>query len=67
MLSRVLSETEQQNNAKRRLYERRKGLGEFLRDYVLPLKNLGKMAYPRADDKQVKNDVLLNLAAGTRR
>ena len=40
----VLSGTEQQNNAKRRLYERRQGLGESLRDYVLSLKTLGTMA-----------------------
>ena len=57
----VLSGTEQQNNAKRRLYERRQGLGESLRDYVSSLKTLGTMAYPRADDKQIKNDVLYNL------
>ena len=57
----VLSGTEQQNNAKKRLYERRQGLGESLRDYVLSLKTLGTMAYPRADDKQIKNDVLYNL------
>ena len=38
-----------------------KGLGESLRDYVLSLKNLSTIAYPRADDKQVKNDVLYNL------
>ena len=57
----VLSGTEQQNNAKRCLYERRQGFVESLRDYVLSLKNLGIVAYPRADDKQVKNDVLYNL------
>ena len=53
----VLSGTEQQNNAKRRLYERRQCLGESLRDYVLFFKTLGTMAY----DKQIKNDVLYNL------
>ena len=57
----VLSGTEQQNDAKKRLYERRQGLGESLRDYVLSLKTLGTMAHPRADDKQIKNDVLYNL------
>ena len=57
----VLSGTEQQNNAKRRLYERRQGVGESLRNYVLSLKTLGTMAYPRADDNQIKNDVLYNL------
>ena len=57
----VSSGTEQQNNVKRRLYKRRQGLGESLRDHVLSLKILVTMAYPRADDKQVKNDVLYNL------
>ena len=57
----VLSGTEQRNNAKRHFYERRQGLGESLRDYVLSLKNLGTIAYPRSDDKQVKNDFLYNL------
>ena len=44
----VLSGTEQQNNAKRRLYERRQGLGESLRDYFSSLKTLDTMAYPWA-------------------